>query len=491
MLSSVPLYTDRDWEREGAPQKPKSEAYRSEARRDLARLIHSASFRRLQGKTQLFPNSDSDFFRNRLTHSIEVAQIAKSIALKLNSECEELQQQPIDLDLVEFAALAHDLGHPPFGHIGEEALDECMASLGGFEGNAQTLRILTRLEKRDLAGGQRFEEGRPVQPIIDGQDMRLGLNITYRSMASILKYDSEIPSNRAPAGTHKGYYYFDADLVRRIKRAVLGGAEVSGSFRTLECSIMDVADDIAYSTYDVEDAFKANILSPLGILRLTRDDRILESVASKVRDRLVRFGYSSERRQEFTKKEVARILVEQFMDLFKISADQKSELEHIDDAIVAATFAAQYGESSDLLACNGYYRTHYTSQLVQNALDGIEFQFNAEFPPLSSVRLKEDVFCQIEVMKNFTYEVVIRSPKLKIVEFRGKKIIRDMHDALSDEAGKHLLPGDHRHILEAVRDPAQKSRIVCDFIAGMTDRFALEFYERIFGTSPSTVYKPI
>ncbi|MEQ9639049.1 MAG: dNTP triphosphohydrolase [Alphaproteobacteria bacterium] len=118
------------------------EKYRSAFRRDYARLIHCPAFRRLQGKLQIFPGIESDFFRNRLTHSLEVAQIAKSIALRLNDQYSIFKNNEIDTDLVELAGLAHDLGHPPFGHSGEIGLDSCMSTSGGFEGNAQTFRIL-------------------------------------------------------------------------------------------------------------------------------------------------------------------------------------------------------------------------------------------------------------------------------------------------------------------------------------------------------------
>ena len=132
-------------------QSANPEPYRTNFRRDYARIIHSPAFRRLQRKTQLFPGEESDFFRNRLTHSLEVAQIAKSIAVRLNYQIAQ-ERGPdageIDTDLVELAGLAHDLGHPPFGHTGEYALHERMYKVGGFEGNAQTLRILSKLEKR-------------------------------------------------------------------------------------------------------------------------------------------------------------------------------------------------------------------------------------------------------------------------------------------------------------------------------------------------------
>ena len=146
------LYRKSDEKRVVPPKRQTSEhseeSYRTPWRRDYARVVHSAAFRRLQGKTQLFPNHESDFFRNRLTHSIEVAQVAKSIAIRINATDSKFQKEEnkIETDIVETAALCHDLGHAPFGHNGEEALDECMKNSGGFEGNAQTLRILAKLE---------------------------------------------------------------------------------------------------------------------------------------------------------------------------------------------------------------------------------------------------------------------------------------------------------------------------------------------------------
>ena len=145
------LYGETDCAREIHVESKGS--YRSPFRRDYARLLHCPAFRRLQGKTQLFPGAESDFFRNRLTHSLEVAQIAKSITLRINSVHPCFWDDPIDVDLVETAALAHDLGHPPFGHNGERAARHVYAQKGGFEGNAQTLRILARLEKKEREKG--------------------------------------------------------------------------------------------------------------------------------------------------------------------------------------------------------------------------------------------------------------------------------------------------------------------------------------------------
>jgi dGTPase len=197
------------------PPSP-DEPYRTPWRRDYARLIHSAAFRRLQGKTQLFPGNESDFFRNRLTHSLEVAQIAKSIAIRINNTYDYFKSDNINTDLVETAALGHDLGHPPFGHNGEEALDRCMRRDGGFEGNAQSLRILSKLEKRQTRTTS--SEGDTPIPVLDGKDNRAGLNLTYRTLAAVLKYDNEIPTPREKVA--KGYYYTERDLVQIIRQAL-------------------------------------------------------------------------------------------------------------------------------------------------------------------------------------------------------------------------------------------------------------------------------
>lgn len=182
------LYENTDYERV-LRETEELELGRSPFRRDFGRLLHSPACRRLQGKTQLFPGHESDFFRNRLTHSLEVAQIAKGIAQILNARDDACKQEKIDLDLVEFAGLAHDLGHPPFGHNGEKALDDCMKPYGGFEGNAQTLRILARVEKKVYSESD--ADGCGVG--VTGVDRRLGLNLTFRSLAAVLKYDKEIP----------------------------------------------------------------------------------------------------------------------------------------------------------------------------------------------------------------------------------------------------------------------------------------------------------
>ena len=228
-----PLYTDADKRREIALSNP--EPYRSEWRRDFARIIHCPAFRRQQGKLQLFPGSETDFFRNRLTHSLEVAQIAKSITNRLNGTIPFFQQSgfAIDTDLVEAAALVHDIGHPPFGHTGEAALDFCMKDKGGFEGNAQTLRILARLEKRE-----RRSYASPSGILAHGVDGRVGLNLCHRTLAAVLKYDKEIEYDRALSSVlDKGYYRCEHELVARIKKSVTGQKILQGNSRPLNARL--------------------------------------------------------------------------------------------------------------------------------------------------------------------------------------------------------------------------------------------------------------
>jgi len=449
-------------------------------RRDNGRLIHSSVFRRLQGKTQLFPSSESDFFRNRLTHSLEVAQIAKGIAEIINDENPYFQENPINIDLVETAGLAHDLGHPPFGHNGEKALDDCMKSYGGFEGNAQTLRILTKIEKKNTFG----EEFRSLDE--DRSDNRCGLNLTYRTLAAVLKYDHEISTTRPQRSPkEKGYYYTEKDIVEKIRSHVLSRNEEEG-LKTIECQIMDIADDIAYSTYDLEDAFKAEFLSPMKML--ASEPALLDKVARKVKERL---GF-----QRFGKKDVSSVLFENYYkdifieDVIEFASNKK--INRLDDLIpLLATHAF---DLSNRICCDGYFRTKHTSKLVHEFMSGIDIQLNKNIPPLSIVTLKPDIRKRVEVLKNYTYEAVIMSPRLKVTEYRGYEIVREIFKALTTTVGSfkgyRLLPDDFQMLYEGFSDKALKYRVICDFIAGMTDRYAVEFYARLKSENPQTIFKP-
>lgn len=484
-----PLYSPSDNGRVLQTDNP--ENYRDEWRRDYARLIHSASFRRLQGKTQVFPGHEGDFFRNRLTHSLEVAQIAKSIAIKLNATSEFFQgDRKIAPDLVEFAGMAHDLGHPPFGHNGEEALDECMREYGGgFEGNAQTLRILSKLEKKVTLTA-------PDEMVAfddQGNDLRCGLNLTYRSLASILKYDSIIPirAGDRPADKRnnvvKGYYDSERELVQKIKIAVLG-EPYEGEFKTVECSIMDIADDIAYSTYDLEDVFKSGFHNPLDLFAFP--DYIYDSVAKTINNRLSKQYPDS----NITVKvnDIQEILFDVFGGIFSFGTEQIQLLSNPvpSNEWKKMYFSVDAQKRASVYAGNGYSRTAFTSNLVQVFLQGIEVKPHKQYPQLHKVQLDLKTFVTVEVLKNITYEAVIRAPALQVVEYRGKDIVKKIFAAISEKNGDRLMPPDFREVFNK-GDQLNRGRAVCDFISGMTDRYAAEFYSRLFGANGMTMHKPL
>jgi len=231
-----PGYADADVER-WVTEPPKS-ASRTPFERDRARIVHSAALRRLGAKTQVLTSGTGDFVRTRLTHTLEVAQIGRELGKLLGC----------DPDVVDAACLAHDLGHPPFGHNGERALNEVAAGIGGFEGNAQTLRVLTRLEPKSVHP----RTGAPV-----------GLNLTRASLDAASKYPwrvAEAPERTSGRSTTKfGVYEDDLPVFRWMRRGAPGRTV------SFEAQVMDLADDISYSVHDVEDSVVFNHIS-LGVL---------------------------------------------------------------------------------------------------------------------------------------------------------------------------------------------------------------------------------
>jgi dGTPase len=257
----------------------KSGEERSPFEIDRARIIHSAAFRRLQGKTQVFVSGSGDFFRTRLTHSLEVAQIGKGLALRLGA----------DPDLVEACGLAHDLGHPPFGHTGEAVLNDCMKDYGGFEGNAQNVRVLTRLSTKSLEYD--------------------GLNLTRSTLDGTFKYKQAFAS-----GSKKFYYDEDAPL---MAWATDGGVPGEKSF---ECQLMDWADEIAYSVHDLEDGMKAGMISRAS---LNANRRVRESLGEEqTRWVLERLALVEDQAGERARKAARKLLTSQLIHEFVTAAER-------------------------------------------------------------------------------------------------------------------------------------------------------------------------
>lgn len=471
------LYRKSDYRRALAVQLGKGEGHEPPWRtpfwRDRARLIHSAAFRRLQGKTQLFAGLESDFFRNRLTHSLEVAQIAKTIALKLNAEVLREHALQVDCDLVEFAGLAHDLGHPPFGHTGEAVLDEEMRGVGGFEGNAQSLRTLCRLEKKLDDPDVQIEEGEPAW-YRDGRDVAVGLNLCSRSLAAILKYDHPITFRKQDsAPLEKGYYLSEQSVVDRIRTDVAGAADAE-PMRVVECEIMDLADDIAYSTYDLEDALKGGLLLPLDLLYA--EDSVIESVARDV---------ARELKVAFTVMDVRDVLRSLFSFFARPETPPAREWEEWYFGETGQTYGTARSYASI-----GFYRTAMTSSLVNHFIHAIDIKVNNRRPAFSRVVMEPEIRSQVSVLKHLTYELLISSSRLKLVAHRGETVLRSIFKALSTDRGAALLPADFSQRYYQA-DSTQKPRVICDFIAGMTDRYAVEFYARLTSDAFNTMFKPL
>ena len=381
---------------------------------------------------------------------------------------------------MHFAALAHDLGHPPFGHNGEKTLDEELRNNGGFEGNAQTIRILAALEKKETT---RFPFHDVIAEPIDAQhmDLRQGLNLTYRSMASVLKYDREIPETdeeRTRQGIAKrpvkGYYDIERDLVNTIKANVAPGH--TGPFKTIECSIMDLADDIAYSTYDIEDAFKAGFLSPIGMAAATANEKA--AIADEINAKLAEEYDDTD--SALTVEEIDAVLGSIFYELYEN-----------DVADSQYRYSAEIYRRSSVLGENGYFRTDFTSKLVNLFMSGIEFTYDHKFPCLSMVKFGIATFKMVEILKKYAYRSLIMSPRLKIAESRGRDIIRMIFKTLMEtEDGRRLLPDDWRVVYFGRDGAPWRRRTVCDFIASMTDRYCVEFYSRLVGIDAPSIHKP-
>lgn len=429
------------------PASPKDHRHATE--RDRDRVLHSSAFRRLQGKTQVFGIGQADFYRTRLTHSVEVAQIARAIAYNLLYE-QPLLHHCLTPELAEAAALAHDLGHPPFGHAGEQTLDACMREVSRkgrlkgknilrFEGNAQTFHIIVAAEPKS-----------PSYP---------GLNLTRATLAGVLKY---------PYAQEQGNdkFIFASDL-QSAKWALKQGGSILASQNksrrtprtSIACQILDWADDCAYSIHDVEDALQAQFLHP-GDLEDARFARRVLSHYEETR--------KSEAVPELTFSEIrARLL-----DLER----RIKPSEHGDER--AHRKAAMRNILNDLItsvsteSCGGSHRSDFSWRLI--------------VPDESRIL---SVLC-----KSVIWEAVITDPRVAAMSTKGREILRDLFQLLMEEVldkrSTVLFPRYYRPIIEECLGGGQMeaARAVCNFLALLTDMDALRFHALLRGSKASSIF---
>ncbi|MBL7739198.1 MAG: dNTP triphosphohydrolase [Chitinophagaceae bacterium] len=489
---------------------------------DLSNLTHSACFRRLQGKTQLFPEMENDYFRNRLTHSVEVADIATKIAKKLNHEHPYFKENGININLVRFAGLAHDLGHPPFGHVGERALNKALIAFRKdelnkekyntglrYEGNAQTLRILTKLEKKFVniapeGPNRSFPLFAQNEGILEKKDYRIGLNLTYRSLASIIKYDNELMDDNV--NSKKGYYKTEKSLVDRIKLNTTGKSAAflkknKIKFKTIECSIMDVADDISYTAYDLEDAFKGRFVNMLDFLHNT-DDVLLKKIITEFNhslekannENLYQLPFKLYSLDESGIKDFQYVLSYPFIILGWINNPpipkkdiyKRNNKTHLTE-IGRFNVSRELYILSQKLIKNGYFRSYFISQLIKYFIDSIEVEINETIPPLSSVHLNEPAYMVLEAFKQFIFVSQTKSARLQIVDYRGEEIVTLIFQTLIKNP--QLLPRDFRTMHENSSE-IDKPRVIADYISTMTNRYAIEFYSRLKSENHQSIFKP-
>jgi len=352
--------------------------YRSEYQRDRDRIIHSNAFRRLAYKTQVFVNHEGDLYRTRVTHSIEVAQIARSIARAL----------ALNETLTEAIALAHDLGHTPFGHAGQDALNDCMREYGGFEHNLQSLRTVDELEERYA----RFA----------------GLNLTFECREGILKHCSQ---------------------ARARELGELGERFLAHRQPSLEAQLANLADEIAYNNHDVDDGIRAGLITLEQLMEVALVRRHVEAVHSL-------YPQLTDRRR--VHETVRRMVDDLVVDVIQASGERLRALQPAD-------IEAVRGHAQPLIGMSAPMRAQHHE------------------------------------LKHFLHEHVYRHQRVLRMTIKAQRVVRALFDAFLEEV--RLMPDEHRDAAlraEAHAGIAGRARCVCDYVAGMTDRYAILEHARLF-----------
>ena len=402
---------------------------------DRSRIIHAAAFRRLQAKTQIMGIGLNDFHRTRLTHSLEVSQIGSGLLRHLEKQHPDFTHFP-DPSLLETLCLAHDIGHPPYGHGGEIALNYMMREHGGFEGNAQTLRIVSKLE-----------------PYSDGN----GMNLTRRTLLGFIKYPAFIDDlwhtipNHDPKRTFikaddwrpaKGLYIDDkatfdwilaplsaADKQRLGHFNAIDEFRSKTSFKSLDAAIMELADDIAYAVHDLEDAIAT---------------------------------------EQITLKEWQN---------HALPALSQVDCEWlIDSQLTERLFLGSEAQRKDVIG------ELVNLFITQSAISHTEFAFDN--PVLNYTVVLPECYQQLlDALKSFIYQRLIRASHMQQIEFKGQKLIIELFEAFACEPLR-LLPETTANIFRQVKQQnGNTQRVICDYLSGMTDEYAFKTHQRLFSSN--------
>jgi dGTPase len=363
--------------------------------RDRDRLIHASAFRRLQYKTQVFVYHEGDHFRTRLTHTIEVAQIACTIARALH----------VDEDLTEALALAHDLGHTPFGHAGERALNGLMKAHGGFDHNAQSLRIVTRLERRYA----QFD----------------GLNLTWETLEGLVKHNGPLTDDEGHA---VGKYREHGLPAAIIEYSEAHDLELS-RHASIEAQIAALSDDIAYNAHDIDDGLRAGLFKLIDLGDIPLVGTALADVLKRYPD-LEQNRVVHETVRRVISAMVQDVLAQSKQNLARVKPKSVEEVHNAGETLV--TFSSQMQE---------YNR----------------------------------------VLQQFLSQRMYRHERVTDIMSRAQRVIVDLYNAYTND--EKLLPRDWRELAGA-GEKRHTTRHVCDFIAGMTDRYALDQHKRLFDLDP-------
>ena len=355
--------------------KEKKTSLRSDFQRDRDRIIHSTAFRRLKHKTQVFVNTTGDHFRTRITHSLEVAQIARTLCKFFN----------LNEDLCETLSLAHDLGHTPFGHAGEDALNECMKKFGGFDHNIQTIRIALFLENR-------YYEFK-------------GLNLTLETIDGLLKHNGPIKKLKK-YNSIIGKNYF----TNKINFS---------TYPSLEAQIASISDDIAYNSHDLEDGLKSNLFKLKDLEKIP----ILKNIIFR----------HTKRKNNYSMDLIIRQIIREIIN------------EMVKDVIKTTKYNIKKYQLNNL---NKVYRTHY---------------------PIVNFSKQMNKFDK--KIKHFLRQKMYYNKKVKKNTNQGKKIIKKLFLAIQRNPSKYINVSKY--------DKSNIARSICDFIAGMTDRYAINLYNKI------------